>query len=398
VAARGGERRKITQDSALNGFSWLPDGSGFVYSSSRGSTMLYPPVCNLRTIARNGGGDRALTFGDDSYIDPDVHPTGRVVMSRVRMRSDIWKFPIAGSPAENTRHATRITRQTGQVQTPSVSPDGTHVVYISDNGGHANLWVATTDGSTARQITFETDPLVSVGVPVWSPRGDVIAFVMNRSGQGGLWAVRPGAALRHVVRGWAPCWSSDGRWLYYWRLGEERKRVEKLPIDGGQPLMVREDASGIVNPAISPDGATLYFVRPVSSEPLSEESNSAHPTVGLWWWGSVTEFCRASPEDGPTEVIARVPGERTAGAPGALVGHAAVSPDGKWLATSLVDGPTTNLWVLPTSGGELQPMTDFGDRPTLISRNVSWSADSQYIYAALAESQTNIVLIQGLIL
>jgi len=67
------------------------------------------------------------------------------------------------------------------------------------------------------------------------------------------------------------------------------------------------------------------------------------------------------------------------------------------LATSLLDGPTTNLWLLPTSGGAFQPLTDFGDRPTLISRNVSWSADSQYIYAALAESQTNIVLIQGLI-
>jgi Tol biopolymer transport system component len=398
VAVRRGERREITRDSALRGFSWLPDSSGFVYSSSRGSTMLYPPVCNLRTIARDSSGDRALTFGDDSYIEPDAHSTGSLVASRVRMRSDIWKFPVAGSAAENTRNAARITRQTGQVQTPSVNPDGTRIVYISDNGGHANLWVANTDGSTARQITFETDPMVSVGVPVWSPRGDSIAFVMNRRGQGGLWAVRPdGTALRHIVRGWAPCWSSDGRWLYYWRLGEERKRLEKIPIDGGQPVVVREDASGIVIPAVSPDGATLYFVRPASSEPLHQRSSNESPGLGLWWWGSVTEFCRASPEDGPLEVIARVSGERIPGAPGAMVAHAAVSPDGKWLATSLIDGPTTNLWVLPTSGGAFQPLTDFGDRPTLISRNVSWSADSQYLYAALAEPQSNVVLIKGLI-
>jgi Tol biopolymer transport system component len=397
VAVRSGERQKITQNSALNGFSWLPDSSGFIYSSSRGSTMLYPPVCNLRTIARSGSGDRALTFGDDSYIDPDAHSAGSLVVIRVRMRSDIWKFPIAGSPAENTRNAIRITRQTGQVQTPSVSPDGTRVVYISDNGGHANLWVASTDGSTARQITFETDPMVSVGVPMWSPRGDVIAFVMNRHGQGGLWAVRPdGTALRHIVRGWAPCWSRDGRWLYYWRLGEERKRVEKIPIDGGQPVVVREDASGIVIPAISPDGTTLYFVRPVSSEPVVDGSSSERLSVGRWWWGSVTEFCRASPENGPPEVMARVSGERTPGAPGPLSAHAALSPDGKWLATSLIDVPTTNLWALPTSGGPLQPLTDFGDRPTLISRSVSWSTDSQYLYAAVAESQTNIALIKGL--
>ena len=39
VSIPGGERREVTSDSALNGFSWLPDSSGFVYSSSRGSTM-----------------------------------------------------------------------------------------------------------------------------------------------------------------------------------------------------------------------------------------------------------------------------------------------------------------------------------------------------------------------
>jgi serine/threonine protein kinase len=398
VATGGGERREVTKDSSLNGFSWRPDSSGFVYSSSRGSTMLYPPVCNLRTIARDGSGDRALTFGDDSYIDPDAHSAGSLIVSRVRMRSDIWKFPVGGSAVENTRNAIRITRQTGQVQTPSVSPDGTRIVYISDNGGHANLWVANTDGSAAHQITFETDPMVSVGVPVWSPLGNVIAFVMNRHGQGGLWAVRPdGTALRHIVRGWAPCWSGDGRWLYYWRLGEEHKRVEKIPIDGGQPVVVREDASGIVIPAISPDGTTLYFVRPVSPEPVLDESSSGRLSLGLRWWGSVTEFCRASPEDGPVEVIARVPGERTPGAPGALAAYAVVSPDGTCLATSLIDGPTTNLWVLPTSGGAFRPVTDFGDRPTLISRNVSWSADGQYLYAAFAEPQSNVVLIKGLI-
>jgi hypothetical protein len=283
-----------------------------------------------------------------------------------------------------------VTRQTGHVQTPSVNREGTRIVYISDNGGHSNLWVAGTQGSDARQITFETEPAVSVGVPVWSPRGDLIAFVMNRQGQGGLWGVRPdGTGLRHIVRGWAPCWSSDGQWLYYWRLGEQPRRLEKLPIDGGPPVVVREDPSGIVIPAASPDGA-LYFARPVSAEPVM-----GGPIGGLWWWGSMAEFCRAKPEDGPIEVLARVPGERVAGGPGPLVGHVALSPDGKWLATSLIDGPTTNLWAIPTSGGSLTPLTDFGDRPTLISRSVAWSPDGQHLYAALAEIQTNIVLIKG---
>ena len=45
----------------------------------------------------------------------------------------------------------------------------------------------------------------------------------------------------------------------------------------------------------------------------------------------------------------------------------------------------------------MKPLTDFGDRSVTIARSVSWSADSQHIYAAVAENDTDIVLIDGLI-
>ena len=112
----------MTRSEWLRGFSWLPDGSGLVYSSSRGSTILYPPVFNLRVIGRDGRGDRQLTFGDLSYVEPDVHQSGKLLVSRIRGQSDVWRFPIGGSAAENTRDAVRITRQTGQAQTPIDQP------------------------------------------------------------------------------------------------------------------------------------------------------------------------------------------------------------------------------------------------------------------------------------
>lgn len=77
--------------------------------------------------------------------------------------------------------------------------------------------------------------------------------------------------------------------------------------------------------------------------------------------------------------------------------HVSVSPDGQWLATSLPDGVTTNLWGLPTTGGSLTPFTDFGGRSILIERSVSWSPDSRFIYAAVAEEEMDIVLLDGLI-
>lgn len=56
VSATGGVPRRVTFDTALfSGFSWLPGGSGFVFSSSRGSTILYLPTMHLWQVPRSSG-------------------------------------------------------------------------------------------------------------------------------------------------------------------------------------------------------------------------------------------------------------------------------------------------------------------------------------------------------
>ena len=152
----------------------------------------------LRTVGHDGRDDRQLTYGDQSFVEPDVHQSGCLLASRIRSQSDIWKFAVGGTPSENTRGRTRVTRQTGQAQTPSVSPNGAEIAYLSDNGGHGNLWIATMDGSSVRQITFERDPAVSVGVPMWSPAGDWIAFVVAHESRSG--AVVDPARRQRVAR------------------------------------------------------------------------------------------------------------------------------------------------------------------------------------------------------
>ena len=180
-------------------------------------------------MARDGRRDCQLTVGDDSYIEPDSRHDGKLVAARIRSQSDIWKFRVDGSPSENTRDAIRVTRQTGQVQTPSVSPDEREIVYLSDSGGHGNLWVARTDGSHVRQLTFERDPEVGIGLPLWSPAGHEIVFVVNRGACAVLCTIRPdGSHLRQVVSdAILPSWSPDGRWLYYLSRVEGAERIEK---------------------------------------------------------------------------------------------------------------------------------------------------------------------------
>jgi Tol biopolymer transport system component len=377
VPSEGGEARNVTGEAKmLSGFSWNPAGTALVFSSARDTTVFYLPTFNLWQVEVGGGTPRQITFGESSYRDPDVR-AGRLVASRMRMQVDLWRLPVDGAPAENVAHARQLTQQTGNVQTPSISPGDRELVYLSDSGGHGNLWILTLESGQTRQITFEHDPAISLGVPIWSPDGSRIAFFTNRNAaraQGTNWTIHPdGSNLRQMMpAGSAAAWSHDGRWLYYHEPPPSFS-VLKVPAEGGEPVLIRRNDA--TRPVPSHDGRALYFVHELPA------------TMGSDW-----EIRGAEPENGPPRPIARVPAARI---PAWQIFSPILSPDGQWLAVALTDGVTTNLWKVSVRTGELIAMTDFGNRPIFIVRRVSWSSDGRSIFAAVGEGDSDIVLIDG---
>jgi Tol biopolymer transport system component/predicted Ser/Thr protein kinase len=373
MSATEGAPKSIASAQNMQGLAWLPDGTGLVYASSAGSTMAYPPIFNLRTVSRDGGPERQLTFGDVSYIQPDIVAAGKLFASRVRMQSDIWRFPVSGSPAENVKNGTRVTQQTGQVQTPSASPDGKEVVYLSDSGGHVNAWVAKVDGTGSRQLTFERDPAVVIGIPLWSPAGNRIVMIQNRRGVSSEWLINPdGSGTRELVpRGAGASWSRDGQWLYYFtpnKDGDSTTCIEKIPVDGGAAVRVRCEAGPM---AVASDGS-IYFATSASAP---------------------GEIRKAEPANAPSQPFAYVSPSRIPLVPQGYV----LSPDDRWLALPLTDAGTTNIWAFPTSGGPARQLTDFGQRSILIARQVSWSPDGKLVYAAVVETDADVVLLDGML-
>ena len=378
VPVTGGAPQRITQDGNPEaGFSWLPDGSGVIFSSSRGDTVLYMRTMNLWVSRLKHVQPRQLTFGETSYMAPDMSREGNVVASRQRMQFDIWKYPVGGTPQENVKRAVQITHQTGAVQTPSSSPDDRELVYLSDSGGHGNIWILQLETGQARQLTFEQDPDIDLGVPVWSPDGQHIAFV--KRGKSGWnvdqWVINPdGSNSRKVSQngGWA-CWSADGKWLYVATPVENGFQIVKVHPDGTDVRLVQMNGRG---PAVAADG-TLYYALVLAS--VNGNSDM--------------EVLAANPENAPGRVLARLPGARLSSS---LLMQPVLSPNGMSLAILLMDGPTTNIWTLATSDGTLRPVTDFGHQATFIARRVSWSPDGQSIYAAVSKGESDIVLLTNL--
>ena len=106
------------------------------------------------------------------------------------------------------------------------------------------------------------------------------------------------------------------------------------------------------------------------------------------------EIQTATPEYGPSRLLARVPASRVASW---QIVNPALSPDGRWLAQALTDGFTTNIWALSTESGAWRQITDFGERVTFIARRVCWSPDGRFILAAIGDGDADIVLLEGLI-
>ena len=378
VPAEGGSLQAITQDgNPLEGFAWLPDASGVVYSSSRGDTVLYLRTMNLWSVQTGGKNLRQLTFGETSYISPDLDRHGNIVATRRQIQFNIWRYPVDGSPEENVRRGAQITHQTGTVQTPSAGPGDRELVYLSDSGGHGNLWILNLETQQNRQITFEHDPQLTIGVPVWSPDGRHIAYVKRglTAWNVDLWLMNPDGSEAHKVSdggGWA-CWSLDSQWLYFSPPSQNGFRIDKASPAGGGNLSVRAQGQ---KPAADSRGK-LFFVQ------------SLPALNGL----SDMEILVADPENGPARRLARISGSRLSSW---LLMQPVLSPDGKWLAVLLTDGPTTDIWAQPTAGGPMRRITDFGRQATFITRRVSWSSDGHSLYAALGKGEADIVLLSNL--
>ncbi len=123
---------------------------------------------------------------------------------------EIYTIPVAGGAP------VRITRTRGSETSPSWSPDGTELVYSSDDRGSPQLFI-----SSSTTIS-DMDHLVTGNSyctkPDWSPDGKLIAFTTRLGGQFqiGVYDVAKRAGqLVTTGGGQDPVWTIDSRHLVY---------------------------------------------------------------------------------------------------------------------------------------------------------------------------------------
>jgi Tol biopolymer transport system component len=206
---------------------------------------------------------------------------------------------------------TQLTDLPGVQESPSLSPDGKQLIYVSEVNGQKDIFLQRVGGENAVNLTgdFADDDFH----PTFAPDGERIAFCSRREG-GGIYVMgATGESPRKVSdEGFHPAWSPDGRklayttervtdptsraapaalWVVdveslektklsdgdasgvswspngkriaywsYWYEVQGQRDILTLPTEGGTPVPVTNDAPTDWDPVWSPDGRWLYFL------------------------------------------------------------------------------------------------------------------------------------------
>jgi TolB protein len=148
------------------------------------------------------------------------------------------------------------------ILSPSWSPDGSHLAYVTLEQGRAVVYVQSL--FTRQRSVLAAFP-GSNSAPAWSPDGKQLAIVLTRDGTSSIYLVRPdGSGLRRVTFSDAidtePNFSPDGRYLLFTSDRGGSVQIYRMPADGGFAERMTFEGNNNFSARYSPDASSFVFM------------------------------------------------------------------------------------------------------------------------------------------
>jgi len=180
---------------------------------------------------------------------------------------------------------------------PSWSPSGQQILFVSNRDGAPNVWVMNRDGSGLEHLTRTGQPH---GSPSWSPDGGKILFTSQRDLNWEVYVMdadgqNPVNLTNHPARDTIPQWSPDGEYIafrsdrtndqdiYVMRAdGTELINVTNLPESDEYIFTWSLDGEEILYTSNVDGDIDIYIVNRDGTEPINLTNNSSDDFAPQW--------------------------------------------------------------------------------------------------------------------
>lgn len=268
--AAGSERTALYEFDLLGAPAWSPDSAAlYLVGIEAGHSHLARVSVDGAAVSRLVDAGDVFPFRPDPRADGSVLYTadGAVQVLAAAGAGEPQQIPFSATvslhrkPYERRRYdlaSTEPQLALGIID-PVLSPDGSQLVFAAVG----DLWIAEVAGGPARQLT--DDPHIDLS-PSWSPDGKQIAWISDREGTADLWLLELASGQTTQLTDFEepsnmPVWSPDGREIAFLRdaltsifLGA---RVNVLTVDSKALRVISPPMFGPSAPAWSPDSKRI---------------------------------------------------------------------------------------------------------------------------------------------
>ncbi len=168
-------------------------------------------------------------------------------------RDTRYALVVADSDGYNPR---AVVNSNEPLLSPSWSPDGRKLAYVSFEGGNSGIWIQDiATGSRDKLTSFRGIN----GAPAFSPDGNRMAMTLSKGGNPDIYVMDLGSkhltqVTNHFGIDTEPSWSQDGASLYFTSDRGGRPQIYQVAASGGGATRITFDGSYNASASLSFDG------------------------------------------------------------------------------------------------------------------------------------------------